>query len=186
MIRGAFLRRPGAPLLAGAALVLGLLVLAGIAWVYGKHRWASERLAELEPRYARVLGVVEGEQPLTTAMEQQAQVAARFIYPAELDATQVGNNALQRLHEVLSNAGCQVLSSQVMPARDDVPEFERIPINVRLEADLGALQRGLAQIEAQSPIMITNSVHLQVTQVGAGGAGPVTATLVVSVLRRRP
>ena len=80
----------------------------------------------------------------------------------------------------------KVLSSQVLPARDDLPDFDRIPISLRIEANPLALQTALAAIESSQPAMVVTNLNLQVNGfMRAGVVPPLAATLSVSVLRRR-
>ncbi|HRN75291.1 type II secretion system protein GspM [Ottowia sp.] len=180
------LQRPGLLLVALVAALLGLLLLAGGAYVYDKHRQARERLEQLEPRHARLLGLLQSQEQLAAAARRQAALVGAYTHGPEQDASQVGNGALQQLRNLLTQAGCQVLSSQVLPARDDLPEFDRIPITLSIEADPQALHNALAAIESSQPAMLVTSLNLQVNTLRrAGEVPPLSAALSVSVLRRR-
>lgn len=177
--------RPETALLAALALLLALALLVAGGYVYRKHQWASARLAELEPRHARTLGLLENRAALEELAIRQAQSVADYAYPPDQDTSQVGNNALQRVRDLLGAANLQVLSSQALPARDDVPGFERIPISVRFEGELAAVQKALAALSAQAPAIVVDSMTLQVNSAVRQGAMPAMAcTVNLSVLRR--
>ena len=176
--------RPETALLAALALLLALALLVAGGYVYRKHQWASARLAELEPRHARTLGLLENRAALEELAIRQAQSVADYAYPPDQDTSQVGNNALQRVRDLLGAANLQVLSSQALPARD-VPGFERIPISVRFEGELAAVQKALAALSAQAPAIVVDSMTLQVNNaVRTGAMPPMACTISLSVLRR--
>lgn len=180
------LQRPELVILAVLGALLALLLLAGGAYVYGKHQAARDRLEQVEPRHARLQGLLQSQDQLAAAAQRQTQLMAAYTHTPEQDVTQVGNGALQQLRNLLTQAGCQVLSSQVLPARDDVPDFDRIPISLRIEANPLALQTALAAIESSQPAMVVTNLNLQVNGfMRAGVVPPLAATLSVSVLRRR-
>ena len=89
------------------------------------------------------------------------------------------------MRDLLGAANLQVLSSQALPARDDVPGFERIPISVRFEGELAAVQKALAALSAQAPAIVVDSMTLQVNNaVRTGAMPPMACTISLSVLRR--
>ncbi len=177
--------RPENVALAAIAALLVLGLLAAGTFVYRKHQWAHDRLAELGPRYARTLGLAGSRPALEQAATRQDQTLRQYAYAPEQDASQVGNDALQRVRDVLGGAGLRVLSSQAMPPRDDVPGFERIPIDVRFEGPLPAVQQALSTLAAQSPAIVVDTITLQVGPVARpDSTTPLACTVSVSVLRR--
>ena len=129
--------------LAGTAVVLLLpLALLG-GYVMQKHQWAEQRMAELEPRYARLLGLEAQKADIDAALLQTLALLSQYVYPAAQDAAQTGNAAQQRVRDIFSSAGLQILSSQVLPAKKE-KGFDRIPLSVRAEGDMLAVQSALA------------------------------------------
>lgn len=169
-------------------LVLGLLVLVvtGAAlYVVDKHRWAQARLAELEPRHARLVGLEAAAPELDRAEAQARATLAQLAYPASQEATQAGNNAQQRARAVLGRAGLEVLSSQVLPPRTD-KQFDRIVVAVRLEGDLLALQSALVALASEAPAMFVESFSVQAMAAPRPEAAPrLSVQLNLFVLRGR-
>lgn len=179
--------RPQGALLA----LLGMLTLAVVALiavaVFGatKYQWAQERLASLEPRYARLLGLEKGAGQLTQALAAAQTQLAQCCYAEDKDATQAGNDAQQRLRGIFTSAGMQIISSQVMPPKDE-DGFDRIPIAMRLEGELIGLQSALIGLQRQSPELWVDSLAIQTI----GAVLPTQpqrlgVQLTISVLRRR-
>lgn len=163
------------------------LVLLGLYVVTVNDR-AQARLAEMEPRYARLLGLEAQKSSLDEALVRVKAVRSQYIHPADQDATQSGNAAQQRVRDIFAGAGLQVLSSQVLPSKVE-QGFDRIPLSVRAEGELLALQIALAELSAQTPVVVVNDVDIQV-QGGLGNTNPGTPTRLVvqfnlSILRER-
>lgn len=172
------------------AWAVWLLVLAAglayAAWrVWSVHEAALAELEMLEPRYARLVGLGTQRERLATALKEADAALARHAYPSSRDVSQAGNDAQQRAREIFSKAGLDVVSIQLLPARAATP-FDRIPITLRLEGELPALQAALAVLPTLAPTMFVDSMTVQ----GAAGAQPERALRVVvqfelSVLRAR-
>lgn len=147
-------------LVVSVGLLFVPVLLAGL-YVFDKHRWASARLAELEPRHARLAGLASQERDIAAVLEQVQKAGEKYVYPASVDAAQAGNMAQQRIREIFSAAGLQINSSQVLPSKAE-KGFERIPVSVRAEGDLLALQSALAVLSSQLPLMLVSEMDVQV------------------------
>lgn len=147
------------------ALSLALLsvpVAGAGAFVWLKHHWAQDRLHEIEPRYARLLGLEAQHVQLEDALDQAAQLNEMYLYPASQDASQVGNDAQRRIRDLCAKAGLDVVSSQVLQAKAD-HQFDRVPVTVRFEGEMVAVQSALVAISAQtSPAILIESMTMQV------------------------
>jgi general secretion pathway protein M len=172
----------------GWVIVL-LLPLVLLGWyVAQRHHAALDQMAELEPRYARLSGLEMQRTEMTAALARAESARAQYLYPSTQDATQAGNTAQQKLRDIFTNAGLQVSSSQVLPPKAE-KTFDRIPLTVRTEGDLLALQSALAVLSGQTPMILINEVEIQV--VGAMGnvspsvAPRLAAQFTFSVFRER-
>ena len=174
-----------------AALAVSLLVLvlplALAGWyVFQKHRWAQDRLQELEPRYARMLGMEAHTEDLEKARNEARNLLTRYTYPASRDVSQAGNDAQQRVRNIFSAAGLEIVSSQVMPAKTE-KSFDRIPLAVRTEGELLALQTALVGLTGQSPAILVDGVAVQtIGAVKADKPQRLGVQFNLSVLREQP
>ena len=170
-------------------LVLGALfvVLAAAGYtIYGKHQMAARRMAELEPRHARLQGLLGGANALQQAQTQAQGMVAQYVYPAETDANQVGNAAQQRVRNLFTTAGLQIVSSQVMPAKAE-KNYDRVPLAVRAEGDLLALQGALVGLSGQTPAIVVRGMNVQtVGSVRADAPQRLAVQFDLFVLRGRP
>jgi general secretion pathway protein M len=167
-----------------------LLVLAGlVAWavarVWSVHEAAREQLETIEPRHARLVGLGTERVRLEEALRQASEALGRHVYPASRDVSQAGNDAQQRVRETFTKAGLEVVSIQLLPAKSGA-QFDRIPVSLRLEGEMTALQAGLAVLPSTLPTLFVEGLNLQ-SGSGLQPAGPVrvVAQFELFVLRAR-
>lgn len=180
----------GEGLVLAGFLIVMLLPFIALGWyVAHKHQWAQARLEELEPRYARLLGLEAQRPEIVAALVQADAARALYTYPASQDANQSGNAAQQRIRDIFSGAGLQVISSQVMPPKDE-QSFDRIPITVRAEGEILAVQSALAVLSNQVPVIFINELEILLpgglSNVNPKVAPRLAVSFSLSVLRERP
>lgn len=168
------------------ALVVVLPLALGGWYVFQKHQWAQSRLAELEPRYARLQGLQESAQDLAKANAQARALLSQYVYAADQDASQVGNSAQQRIRDIFTAAGLQIVSSQVLASKAE-KGVDKIPLSVRTEGELLALQSALAVLSSQTPAIIVNGLNVQTQgSVKADTPQRLASQFDLFVLRARP
>jgi general secretion pathway protein M len=146
-------------------LLLAILTAGGYAayLVWQKNRWAQTVLSETAPRHARLMGLDAARAELDSALTHAQTLRAQLVYPATQDTNQTGNAAQQRVRDILSASGLQVLSSQVLPpASGKDTQWDRITLVVRTEGDALALYNALATLAAQVPVVVINELDVQV------------------------
>lgn len=169
-------------------LMLALpLVLAGVA-LADWHQRAQAGLEQLEARHARLLGIVQQGDEIDAALKAAQAARSAHVYPASEDPAQTGNLVQQRMREVLTRAGMQVRSSQVLaPTQEQA--FDRVGLLLGVDGDLASLHSALAALAAQSPVVIVDDLDIRVQ--GAlqtqrpTDAARLTVRLRLSVLRGR-
>ncbi len=138
-----------------------LLAMAGAAlYVWTRYQSVQNHLSDLEPRYARLAGLLEHRADLQTLGLQAKAQLARLAYPASQDVTQAGNDAQQRIRGLFADSKLDIISIQVLPPKEEA-KFDRIPINLRVEGDLSGIQDALLKLSTQSPLVLVDSLTLQ-------------------------
>ena len=171
-------------LLACGALLLVLALWA--AWiVVTKYQQAAARLDDIQPRHARLAGLLQGSDRFTEADGAIKANLAEFVYPAEQDAGQTGNAALQRVRDLATTRGLRVSSSQAAAPRDD-KGFDRIGLSLRVEGDWPQLQGLLRALPGERPAIYSDTVQL-LSQGPQAGRAPamIQAQLELFVLQER-
>lgn len=129
-------------------------------WVWQKHVWAQQQLAQLEPRYARLLGLQASKDSLVRLEAETKAQLARRVYPATQDTAQAGNDAQQRIRTLFADSKLDIGSIQVLPPKEQ-KSFDRIGVVLRVEGDLVGMQNAMALLEAQSPTVWVEAVAVQ-------------------------
>ena len=170
--------------------VIAFVCIAGLAaaaayFVWVKNKRLEERLVEIEARHARLLGLQAGQAALDSAQENVQAVRQRLVYPASQDVNQAGNAAQQRIRDIFSRAGLQVLSSQVLPPKED-KGFDRISLTMRTEGDALALNSALALLSDLSPTIVVAEMEVQPQLVQSSATPPRLAVqFTLTVMRDR-
>lgn len=141
-------------------LALALPLALAAAYLFSKYQWAENAMAELDPRYARLLGLQASQPELKQALDRSSALLSGQVYPASQDVSQAGNDAQQRLRNIATRAGLSIVSSQVL-APKSLKQFDRVPLAVRLEGELPALQAALVVLAAEVPPINFESFSVQ-------------------------
>ena len=141
-------------------LVLALPLVGAGLYVWTLHQRVQTQLTDLEPRYARLAGLLERQADLKTLGVQANQQLERLAYPSSQDVTQAGNEAQQRIRSLFAESKLDIISIQVLPPKEE-GKFDRIPINLRVEGDLAGIQDALVKLSSHSPLVLVDSVALQ-------------------------
>lgn len=131
------------------ALLLAALVGAGF-YAAAKHDAAQKRLDEVEPRFARLMGLISRREDIGTFTTQAQEAIGRVAFPASQDAAQTGNEAQQRIRGIFADSKLDIGSIQVLPVKEGT-HFDRIPIQLRVEGEMSGIQNALTLLATQSP-----------------------------------
>ncbi len=170
-------------------LAAGALLLALLAWsswfVVSRHQQAAAQLADIDPRYARLTGLIQHKDEFAQMSQAVQANLQQFVYPAGQDAGQVGNNALQRVRELATARDLRISSSQAAAPRDE-HGFDRIGLVLRIEGQWPQLVGFLRELVQQRPAIYTTNMQLAVQFGGMPGTSPVVlAQLDLYVLQER-
>ncbi len=167
-----------------AAALLALLAAGGLA-VYDKHRWATDQLASIEPRYARLAGLQGSAAELEQLTRQLSDSMAQFAYPPDGNPANAGTAALQRVRELATAADLRVSSSQALAASEE-EGFYRVGLNLYLEGEWSHMAQLLQNLSTLRPAVYVE--RLQITSQGGqlvGGPQRVDVSLGLFVLQER-
>ncbi|MEZ5572074.1 MAG: type II secretion system protein GspM [Halioglobus sp.] len=138
------------PLLFYTNALLGLVEM--------RSTYQSE-IDSLNPRIARLRGMIGFESQLRDSSAQGMQEVAELVYPASRDRATVSAELQTSVREILSNAGLSVSNSQVLPVREK-DNFDHISIRLTVEGDLSGLDEALTAIARFRPILLVESLEI--------------------------
>lgn len=169
-------------------LVLAVL-LAGLGWagwlVWSKHQYAVERLADIEPRHARLTGILQREAEFTAEVAEVQQRLNELVYAPTMESQAAGTDAQQRVRQLFTSAGLNLVSSQMLEPKVE-GAFDRIPMTVRLDGDLVALQAALNGLDTLRPVIWIDNMSVQTGAMARDQAPRLNIAFNLSVLRGRP
>jgi general secretion pathway protein M len=167
-----------------AVVIAAVAVAAGYAWE--RYLAAQAVIEEIEPRYARLLGLQGADGPLKKTVLDAYASLRRWAYPAEQDSGKAGNDVQQRARKAAEASGMNIVSSQVLPVRLE-NGVEQIPVSLTLEGGLQGLQMTLAALAADAPVLFVDTLSLRAIDRGDPKQPQlVSATMVVMSLRIQP
>jgi general secretion pathway protein M len=150
----------GPAVLVGLTIALPLTLLIYLIsdfWLMrGDYQGEIERL---QPRIARLRGLIESEQRLESAADTVQGRLQNLVYPASEERTAVSAALQNSVREIMSDAGLSVLNSQVLPVVKE-ERFERIGIKLTLAGDIAALDTALADVTTYVPLLLVESLEI--------------------------
>ena len=167
----------------GISLVLlFVIVVSGSIVLMNKMAWANETLAEIEPRFARLLGIQVSSAEISRAAAEANAALSRYTYPPASGADRIGTDLQQRLRTAAETAGVSVTGSQIVSGRTD-NGLEDVLVSMTFETDLKQLEDMLEAVVSQSPAVYVDGLMLQPAR-RVGGKGRLVVQVRFSVLRR--
>jgi len=179
-----------------SAIIVGLTLLVPLGLylnllfgLLGLRFEAQGRIDDLEPRIARLQGLIDNEAALRNSAGQVDARLAELGYAASEDANTVAATLQAEVRQIFAEAGLAVSNSQVMPTRKD-EDFDRIAIKLTASGDIAALDAALIGVAAFRPMLLVESMDVfparnQRTR-GAPKAQEVTAVVQLLALRLLP
>ncbi|QIB66320.1 type II secretion system protein GspM [Kineobactrum salinum] len=178
-----------AVLVLGTAVLPLLLVLYLTAGLLGLRAEYQAGIERLEPRVARLQGLLEREDELRQAASAVGSDVLDLVYPATDDHQAVSAMLQKNVREIFAAAGLVVSNSQILPVREE-DGFDHIAIKFTASGDLPALDIALADINAYLPLLLIESIDVWPAR-ASGRRGrdsseqDITATVQVLALKAR-
>lgn len=130
------------------------------AYVSYAHQAVQARLAEMEPRHARLQGINAKRPELLAAVQNASQTVSRYFYPASVDVARAGNEAQQLIRSAFESGDMTIVSAQVLDPKDS-EGFHRIRLVFLVEGSLPDIQAALLKLKAQTPVVMVESLSMQ-------------------------
>lgn len=163
-----------------------LLVFLGVAGSLAlelrtRHQWADEALEQIQPRYARLAGLVESEAQIHSALQSTLQSLGAYVYPAQTPVDRVGTDLQQRARRVAEEGGLSVLNSRILPARAD-NGLEIVALVITVQGDAAQLRAMLVALPDEQPTIQIEGATIQAAR-GRTQQSSLTVQLTLSVIR---
>lgn len=156
--------------------VLGLSALYA-AELYQRYHNAQAVLQQIEPRYARLTGLLGEQERIHAALTTTQASLARYAYPASVPLDRVGAEVQQRVRALAEAAGLTVSNSQITAPREH-EHFIQINFAMTVVGDAEAFVTFSARLSQQEPLVRLDQINLNAFQLREGTAGIRPATMV--------
>lgn len=171
----------------GITLLLPIVVYLNILFgLVGLRFEAQGGIDDLEPRIARLQGLIDNEAALRESAGQVDARLAELGYPATEDANAVAATLQSDVRQLFAEAGLGVSNSQVMPTRNE-EDFDLIAIKLTANGGIAALDAALIGISAFRPMLLVESLDVfpARNQRKRGEPEPQDVTAVIQLLALR-
>jgi general secretion pathway protein M len=165
----------------GLTLLLPLLVyLDAMLSVWGMHQDARAGIERLEPRIARLRGLIDYEESLRDASAAVDSQVLQLVYPVADDQATVSAALQTNVRDIFGKAGLSVTNSQVLPVRAQ-GNFDYIGVKLTVTGDLPALDEALAGIATYLPLVLVESLDVYPARAARGKAESEQQLLTASI-----
>jgi general secretion pathway protein M len=152
----------------GLTLLLPVLVyLNAMLGMWGARQSAQAEIERIEPRLARLQGLIDYESALREAAEAVDSQVLELVYPAAQDQATVAAELQTNVRDIFGKAGLSVSNSQVLPAREQ-GSFDYIAVKLTVTGGLPALDEALAGIGAYLPLVLVESLDVYPARAARG------------------
>lgn len=142
----------------GLTLALPLFVVLYLGSTLWAQRVGYQREIErLEPRIARLAGLVESESALRQSALRVDSRVLDLVFPASEERAALAARLQQDLRRIFTEAGLEIKNSQVLPSRE-VLGLEHVTVKTQVSGDIDALDAALEEISNYSPLILVESM----------------------------
>ncbi len=172
----------------GTTLALPLLLLLyGVGSLWSLRLDYQRQIDRLEPRLARMLGVMEFEEALRAAYDQVDLRVLNLVYPAEKDRAALGAELQKNARDLMRESGMEITNSQLLPVYEK-EGIEYIGLKMTTSGTLAALDAALTALAGYEPLLMVESLDVwpprQVRGRENNSERSLTATMQLLALRK--
>ena len=148
-----------AAIIALVSAVAMLPIAAGALYVLQKYTWGKERLAQIAPGM-RVFGTRDATNRAPRGSQEGLRVACAICLSRYDGRDSNGQYGSAKVRDLLTSAGLQVISSQVLPLKK-TRALTECHWSCALRVSFG-LQSALSVLSSQQPVIVINELDVQV------------------------
>jgi len=165
----------------GVTLLLPLLVYLNIVFsLLGMRGAAQNEIDRIEPRIARLQGLIDYEEQLREAATVVDSQVLELVYPPWEDQATVSAELQTQVRDIFGKAGLSVVNRQVLPVREQ-GSFDYIGVKLTVTGSLPALDEALAGVAGYLPLVLVESLDVYPARTGRGKQASAEQTLTASL-----
>ena len=156
-----------------------------IGMLGARHDYQTS-IENLEPRIARLQGLIDNEAALQVAAGEVDSRVMHLVYSDDLDQAAVTTDLQQDVRQMLIDAGLSVSNSQILPVREQ-EMFDYVAVKITATGGMSNLDAALRRITAHTPLILVESLEVYPRIKRRRGTSPSgqTVTVVMQLLSLR-
>lgn len=165
---------------AGAALI----VISGVAWLGTWWVASAQQVDTLEPRVAQILGFIESQQKVESALSQREKLLLTMVFPDSGSSGRGGAVLQERVRNLSAEAGLTVIGSEVLEP-EVLEDRVKLKLGTKVAGPPGALIEFFRRLNEERPFLFvtafTVNAQRQLPQGAAGRGQSAEANLSVDI-----
>lgn len=145
--------------LAGAFALAALSALGYWQWL----RYQNAR-ADIEPRMARLAGLLGKQDELATTLASARANAATHAWPASTDLAHAETAFQSQIRDLFQNAGINILGTHQLPT-EALEQIDVLSVEITAHASLPQLLQVLQKRASLQPLAHIDQLHLSPTRI---------------------
>ncbi|MEP1471521.1 MAG: type II secretion system protein GspM [Halieaceae bacterium] len=145
---------------AATLLVPLLLVLYGVASLLLVRHDNQVQIDRLEPRIARLKGLLESEPALQASVGDVSRKLENAVYPSTSARPNVSAELQNSVRSLLVSSGLSVSNIQALPIIEG-EEFDQVGIRLTVRGELPEMDSALGSLEAHTPRVFVESMDMR-------------------------
>ena len=147
-----------------SAILVGLTLLvpmyfflSALGYLMSARAGFSEQIDSIEPRIARLQGLIINESALREAVSGVSDVINDNVYSKSTSSAAVAASLQAEARRMLASAGMEVTNSQVLPVRQR-DGFDYVAVKVVARGSLSGLEESLGALARFRPVILIESI----------------------------
>lgn len=120
----------------------------------------QDEINRLEPRIARLSGLVESEAVLKASSGKVGSRIVDLVYPNTQDRAAVAADLQKNVRELMAASGLTVSNSRILGPQGD-EEFDRIGLSLTVTGSMASLDATLEELAAFTPLLLIETLEIR-------------------------
>jgi len=161
-------------------LIVVLAIVWLMAWLMLGYTQYQRDMQNIEPRLARLAGLLEVEERLRSSEQLASAEVNNLVYNPSEESGALGAQMQKTVRELFASAGMSVTGTQILTAKAD-EQFTRVGIGINATGEMQSLETALMQIVEARPLVFLDRLEIQPERARRGRNVKQTQTVQVRV-----
>jgi len=160
--------------------VPALFVLSILVDFWGVRQGYQKDIDRLEPRVARLQGLIESEEQLRESSARAEALMQQLVSPGSEDQARIAAALQKNVRDIFLAAGFQVGNSRILPVKAE-EGLERVGLSLTVSGELRALDKALVELAAYEPVLLVEFIEIKPGSRSRRDKGPEVQSVVTTL-----